>query len=404
MRVNLREARWFGRERAQGYARVLAIAFAPTFVWFYLQAIGPTGSDFLVFWSSAKLALSGVPAAAYDAAAQIRVQSEILWTRGSEFLNPPPFLLLILPVGLLPYHLAWPAWVGATYCIWLLVARRLIPDATWPVAVFPGAMLAAWHAQNGLVTAALFLGAMLSLRSARPALAGALLGALIIKPHLALLVPVALVAGREWKAFAAAAVSAASLLVLSWLIFGTATFAGFLHTASFSTYIFRASHEASGIDFYLRMPTIFAALRPIAGGAIAIAAQSLAAIVMTLLVFRVWSRSDDALGKGSVLAVATALSVPYLFHYDLAVLILPICWLVREAMRSAFLPWEKAMIALFYWAPLAARAVAPALNFNPMPLVLIALLWAILRRMNLASRSGDGDHRIRRHNVFSKIR
>src|SRR3990170_3481159 len=200
MRFDLREARWLGTKRVQGYARVLAIIFAPTLIWFYLQAMGPTGSDFLVFWSSAKLTLSGSPAAAYDAAAQAQVQAQFIRTSGFALLNPPPILLLLLPFGLMPYAWAWPAWVGATYCIWLLAARRLIPNATWPIAVFPGAMMAAWHGQNGLVTAALFIGAMLSFRSARPILAGMLLGALIIKPHLAVLVPVALIAGREWKA------------------------------------------------------------------------------------------------------------------------------------------------------------------------------------------------------------
>ena len=50
----------------------------------------------------------------------------------------------------------------------------------------------------------------------RPVLAGALLGALVIKPHLALLVPFWLAAGGQWRAFAAAAASAAGLLVLAW--------------------------------------------------------------------------------------------------------------------------------------------------------------------------------------------
>ena len=369
--IDFREARWFGVERAQGYSRVLAVAFVPTFVYFYLQAMGPTGSDFRVFWSSAKLALSGAPEAVYPA-----------------FLNPPPFLLVLLPVGFLSYPVAWLAWVTATYAVWLLVARRLIPNATWPIAVFPGAMIAAWHGQNGLLTAALFIGAILSLRSARPVLAGALLGAMIIKPHLALLVPIALIAGREWRAFVAAAVSAVSLLLLSWLVFGSAAFVGFFDSVAYSTYILRPTHDGSTADFYLRMPTIYAGLRPIAGASIAIAVQAAAALTMAFLVYCVWSRSDDALGKGSMLVVATCLSVPYLFHYDLAVLILPICWLVREAMRVGFYPWERALIAVFYWSPFLVRAFAPPLNFNFMPLIFLALLWAVLRR--LAAQSVDG--------------
>ena len=75
----------------------------------------------------------------------------------------------------------------------------------------PGALLAApavfinaVGGQNGTWTAALF-GGGLSLLERRPLLAGGLLGLLIYKPQLALLIPVALLAGRHWRAFAAAA-------------------------------------------------------------------------------------------------------------------------------------------------------------------------------------------------------
>jgi hypothetical protein len=42
----------------------------------------------------------------------------------------------------------------------------------------------------------------------RPYLAGSLFGLMIFKPQLGLLLPVALIAGRQWRVFAAAAATA----------------------------------------------------------------------------------------------------------------------------------------------------------------------------------------------------
>ena len=63
----------------------------------------------------------------------------------------------------------------------------------------------------------------MALLGRRPVIAGLLLGALVVKPHLALLVPFWLAAGGQWRAFLAAGASALCLLAISWLAFGTGT-------------------------------------------------------------------------------------------------------------------------------------------------------------------------------------
>jgi hypothetical protein len=57
----------------------------------------------------------------------------------------------------------------------------------------------------------------------RPILAGFCFGALCYKPHFALLVPVALLAGQHWRALAASLGSAAALCGLSLVVFGWQT-------------------------------------------------------------------------------------------------------------------------------------------------------------------------------------
>jgi len=376
MRIDLQEARWFGRERAVGYAKVIAIAFIPPLFWMFHQATGPVGSDFTQFWGASKLLLAGRPAGAYLAAEQSAVQFALGRDHWTPFLCTPPFLVVIAPLGLLPYPAAWLAWVAATYAIWLVVARRLMPEGFWPIAVFPGAMVAAWHAQNGLITSALFIGAALTLEE-RPRLAGALLGALIFKPHLALLVPIALLAGRRWTAFWSTAASAAGLLLLSLLLFGPETFRAYLFSSELGPQVLHATDR----EVLLRMPTVYAAAAVMAGPKIAAAVQALCSIGMAITVWRVWSQSGDVLAKWAVLAVATVLATPYLFHYDLALLIVPVCWLAREGVRTGFRPWEKVALAAFYWSPFLTRAFAEPLGMNLMALVLLSFLWLTLTRL-----------------------
>jgi hypothetical protein len=372
----VREARWFGQERAVGYAKMMAIAFALPLVWFYLQAMGPLGSDFMGLWSAGKLALAGHPADAYRPAAERAFQLQFGRDRWVAFLCSPPFLFLIAPFALLPYSLAWPAWVASTYVGWLTVARRLAPGGFWPIAVFPGAMVSAWHGQNGFVTGGLFVAASLALRN-RPWLAGVLFGALIVKPHLAVLVPVALAAGREWKAFAGAAASACGLLLLSALAFGPETFRPFLESAGLGQSAL-SSHDP---HLLLRMPTVYAAAAVHLSPGPAAVLQALSTAAMIGMVWWAWSRPIDPLAKCAVLASGAVLATPYLFHYDLVLLIVPVCWLAREGLANGFRPWERSFLAAFYWAPFLTRAFNEVLGVNLMPAAVLTFIALAVSRI-----------------------
>ena len=384
MKIDLREATWFGRERAVGYAKMMALAFIPTLVVFYLEATGPVGSDFMAFWSASKLLLTGAPVDAYSPAAESALQLALGRDHWVPFIYPPPFLLVVSPLGLLPYGIALPVWVVTTYVLWLSVSRRILPEGFWPIAVYPGALVAAWHAQNGFVTASLFIGGVLALRK-RPILAGVLFGALIIKPHLAVLIPVALIASQQWRAFWAAGASAAGLLLFSWLVLGGGAFSAFLSSTAISGSLLGSSNDTfyiGGDDFLLRMPTVFAMVNILAGSVAAWAAQGVASVVMAAIVWWAWARPGDYLGKGAVLATATVLATPYLFSYDLPLLILPACWMAAEGMRNGFRPWERLVLAAFYWAPLLGRSVALPLHFNPTAPMLAVFLAFSVRRLS----------------------
>ena len=372
----LREARWLDSRRVRGYALLIGLASLALLAVAWAQAQGPQGSDFLAFWGGGRAVLFGFPEFAYDLAWQERTQTSAGFDGWYAFVNPPPFLFLAAPFAALPYPAAWIAWVVLTYAAWAWVSVRALPRL-WPlVLVFPGALIAAGHAQNGFVTGALLVGGV-ALLDRRPLVAGALLGALIVKPHLALLVPFWLAAGGRWRAFAAAAASAAGLLLLSWLAFGTNTMIGYVNSWQASAAIMRAADA----DFLLRMATPYAQVRLFAGETAALVVSGVIALAMLALVVLSGRRfGGDAMAGGAFMLAATALASPYLFNYDLPFLVLPILWLVREGLRDGFRQWEKLLLVALWFAPYATRAAALPLGLNLMPLASALLVWLVWSR------------------------
>jgi len=381
----LREAHWLDSQRVRGYAALIGLASLALLAVSWSKAQGPEGSDFLAFWGSARAVLAGLPQAAYDLHWQEHVQTGAGFSGWYAFVNPPPFLFVTAPFGLLSVPLGWIAWVAVTYAAWAWAGVRAFPRL-WPlVLVFPGALIAAGHAQNGFVTGALLVGGV-ALLDKRPRTAGALLGALIIKPHLALLVPFWLAAGGRWRAFAAAAASALGLLALAWLAFGSATMLAYIGSWPASAAILRAGDA----EFFLKMATPYAQVRIYAGETAATIAAALLALAMLALVMMSWRRfGQDAMAAGALTLAATALASPYLFSYDLPFLVLPVLWLVRAGLRDGFYPWEKALLVLLWFAPYATRAAALPLGLNLMPLAAALLVWLIWRRG--ASRPAEAD-------------
>lgn len=373
---------WLGRDRATVYCRILWATLLIGLFYYFLEAMGRTGSDFLAFWSAGKLAIHGMAATVYDSSAVGAVQAAIGRHDVFAFVNPPPFLLLVTPFGLMPYPLAWIVWVVLTWSAWFLVSRRLAPALGWPVAAFPGAWLGATHAQSGLVCGALLSGFALLLDT-WPFVAGLCVGALIIKPHFAVLFPVALIAGRHWRAFVGAAAGAAGLLLIAWAVFGTQTMLNYTQSWEVS----RALMRDSGEEFFLRQVTVYAQMRVFAAPEVAAVGQALVSLAAAALIWLAWRGAGDLPGKIALLMAATPLATPYLFSYDLPFLIVPMLWLIGQAIMHGFGPWERPVLVLLYLSPLITRAAALPLGINAMPAVSCLMTWMIWHRLRSAGES-----------------
>ena len=401
---SLRANRWPDRALVRAGAIYMLIAYVPMLMHVFAEATGHVGSDFLAFWGAGRLVMAGTPWLAFDLVAEQGAQAASHTGQMVAYVNPPPYLFLTGPLALMPYGAAWLTWALGSWMAWFLACRRLLPGEPLVLLSCPAAYLAACHAQNGFVTGALLVAGVMALsrtgvmalsrtgvmalsRTGVMALsrkggraeiiAGLLFGALVIKPHLALLIPLWLIAGRRWRALGAAAASALALCLLSLMVFGPETWAAWPKSFQVSAVLM----EQNAAPFFLRMATPYALIRVLAGANVAIAAQIVITLAMVVLVWGETRRLGANAGTGALMLAATAIASPYLFSYDFPFLVQPLLWLVGMARTNGWRPWEKICVIALWLAPLATRAAALPLHANLMPLAGIGLVWMIVGRL-----------------------
>jgi hypothetical protein len=336
------------------------------------------GSDFVEFWAAARLGLAGRATEIYSAAVLFKMEKVAVpaLTQGTPWFYPPMFYLYVLPFGLLPYKLAYWAFEISTLGVFVVVFRRITSNRTalWCAAASPGLWINLLYGQNGFLTAALAASAVLCLRR-RPALAGVFIGLLAIKPQLALLFPVALVAIAAWRAFASAAITAAAFFLASARVMGTAALKQSLLSVG--------PARALLVEGVCRdkMPTVFAFFRMLGVPLWAASClHALAALAAIAAVWRVWRCCGDWRLRGAALMAGTLLVSPYMQVYDLTWLTFPVLWLALAATRSRWLKAERAVLIAAWLLPLPMAEVAVAFHIQTGPWVLGALLWVVLRR------------------------
>ncbi|QYY30842.1 DUF2029 domain-containing protein [Cupriavidus pinatubonensis] len=367
---------------------------------YLLQAagvIGP-GGDFVVFWSAAHLTLEHGPAAPYDF--DLLRSTELAAVPGLPlgdgvlpWLYPPTYMLCLLPFALLPYGAATLAFMcgGAAWYAWAMY-RTLPWRRLWLAGVaFPGVAVTLASGQNGLWLAGCAGLAMTWLRT-RPVLAGALLGLLTVKPHLAVMFPLALLCARAWQALAAMFVTATGLAAASMLAFGMEPFTEFIGNAA----VVQAAVE-QGATLPARMPTIFAAARTLTGslGWAYAMHGCMAAAAVTAVVYA-WARPSSFALRAAVLMTAALLIPAYLYDYDLVLLGFAIAWLSIHSYRIGWRVGEREVLVLLWLLPLSGAlmgglAAGKAIGINPTPIGLVLALafgvWRIrLERTGRVSR------------------
>lgn len=343
------------------------------------------GTDWLVFYGGARWYFDGNLAALLDGerftawlnSAFVHWLSQPLAYR--PWVYPPSYLLVVLPFGLLPLV---PAYVGfqavtATLlaaALWFGASQQRTRGLTVTAALLgPAAALNVGMGQNAFLTAAILVGGF-RLVPVRPLLGGAILGLLTVKPQFWVLVPLALVALRAWKALASSLAAGVTLVLVSAAVFGVDAWLRWVDLA-------RGSYgDAHGQWVELGRlwgDSIYACL--VAGGApegVANAFQvagTLTAMALVYIVFRSKLTNDRRLAALLALALFAA---P---HSSLADTVLlgtaAALWAGEAALTNVTLAAWTLGLALWGAALVNPPLVSPAGRFTPLLILgFIALL------------------------------
>lgn len=310
--------------------------------------------DFNVFWDAGRQAWRG--------------QALSVWIDRT-LPHPPPFLLFAQPFALLSLPAALTLWVAATLALLVLVCRRQQDLSVTTILAFPPTLVNGIIGQTGFLIGAMYIGAA-QLFSSRPFLAGSLLGAMVIKPQMGLLVPFALLAGREWRAFAGACCGALLLSLLAALAYGPDAFLAWYESLNAPTAVLM-----TGGSGWQKMASVFGTVSMLGFAAnVAMAAHITIAIVALVAVIRTWSKNRDSMARFAVLACGTALASPYFYVYDLVFLIFPIAWCYRHSGKAWLTIGAAAALAppaALNWFPSAFPNWAPLVS-----LLMLLLSWA----------------------------
>lgn len=337
--------------------------------------------DFLCFYAASSLALSGKSTAVYDARLFLEEEARISqgnYSGARPFWYPPTYILIVLPLSLIPFLFSLTLWCIISLLGFLIVLKRTCPHSLtiWVALAFPATFQNAVRGQNGFLSV-IFMGGGLLLLERSPYIAGLLLGLMTYKPSLAALIPVALLAGRQWRAVGGAITSAVGMALISLVVFGPETWLAYLRQLSVI-----AARITPDFCFEFNT-TVYAAAAHF--GSNPRLGKMLHWLVMGIVALAVawsWSRKGSLANRGSILIIGMLLFPPYLLVYDLTLLALPIAWLAWQGLTTGWSAGEELLLMFGFLLPLLGPLLAAATGVQIAPFILVALVIVVLRRLS----------------------
>lgn len=238
-------ARWRNLGVAAGGTTAVLFAAFDLYQWVAAYAANHFHNDFTFYFAAARIGLAHGWSSIYD----LNLQQAELHAIGSgitvaelaRYISPPPVAWLATPFTALPYPIAYWSWsallVAALVLCWFWAAPSagrlrvlyLLAAVGWLPVIY-GLQLG----QPGLIVAAGVAGSYALLRGKHPWWAGVALGVLVLKPQLAFLLPLALLAARQDRAFAASVITLGALAALSALALGSSGVSAYLDRLNFA--------------------------------------------------------------------------------------------------------------------------------------------------------------------------
>jgi hypothetical protein len=224
--------RWRNLGVAAGAATAGLFALFDLYQWLAAYAADRFHNDFTFYYAAARIGLAHGWASIYDLSLQQAeldaMGSGIKIAELARYISPPPLAWLALPFTILPYPVAYWTW-SALLLVALALAWYFAAPSTGRVRVIYLFAAVGWLpviyglqlGQPGMFVALGVAASYALLRANRPVLAGIALGAIALKPQLAFLVPLALLASRHDRAFAGSLIGLGLLAAASTLALGS---------------------------------------------------------------------------------------------------------------------------------------------------------------------------------------
>jgi alpha-1,2-mannosyltransferase len=350
-------------------------------LWVWVLKAEPA-QDWMVFYTAARAYFDGNLPLIFDGDALTAALNErfVAWLATPLNLHPwvypPTFLLLFVPFGMLAPAVSLAVFLVTGFILLLAVAflyvgrgqPRLI--ILFSLVLCPAVPFNVMTGQNAFFTSALLVGGF-GLIGRSPVVAGAILGVLTFKPQMWLMVPVALVAARQWRALGGAAASALVLALLSLIVFGPEIWRAWLSLVTGMDEAFRAwvtNGRLNGMSVFASATWLGAP------PAVANLAQGAAIAIAAAIVYLAFRRPALGALQLAVLLAATMLAAPHVSTSDAVLLGLAASLFVVAAGRLG--PAQLMLAAAVWISPL----VNPPSVFRPGCLtpVLILLLLGVL--------------------------
>ena len=352
------------------YAVLAVIAFSA--FWVLLGSIlipGARYHDFLNLYTGASLARDGVFESMHSPEVQLQREREYApkLPEVIPFVRPPFYALLLTPMAWLPFGPAFWVWLvvqsAALISTWIWAFRRWGADALILGSMYLPTALGIAHGQDCVLIAAIVLGVYALARRDQHFLSGMVLGLGLIKFHLFLLWPLALLIQKRWRMMAGACVAVAVELLVSLALAGPGGMGRYF-----------ALLQMTDLRRLSPSPELMINVRGLAlnlGIDNAAVTGVLTAGVVALTAAACWRaplwRCVAAASAGSLLAV------PHVYGYDAGLLLIPLLLVVFESG----LRWPRiAATALLTPLPMLlglAGAPWPAAT----PLALLVLLASL---------------------------
>jgi alpha-1,2-mannosyltransferase len=399
MWAGLKSGSWLTAERLRAYTALFLAFQAIAILALVVTSDGrhdlagrPLGTDFAQVWVAGTEVLGGHPGQPFDPESHLAEQRSFFGPQTDVYgwHYPPYFLALAALLALLPYAAALAVWQLATLPLYLAGIARILResgrsrrDVLIAALAFPAVFINLTHGQNGFLTAGLFTSALLCLET-RPWLAGMLFALLAYKPQFGLVIPIALIAGRHWRALVSGGVGVVAMTALSIAAFGLQTWSAFQQSLGFT----RAVVLEEGNIGWEKIQSVFSAVRML-GGTVseAYAVQGVITALSLGAIAWLWHSRAHTRLKYAALLCATLVATPYSLDYDMILLGPAIAFAIAHGLENGFAPFAKTLLATVWLVPFIARLTAKLSYFPIGALVMLAVFAFIIFRAANALRS-----------------